>query len=228
MKRIIFFLVVLSISFLSCHKDNDSVPALSGIEYFPTVIGSYKIYDVHLIVYSNDTIDSTFQMKELIQDTFYYNNTVVYELYRFYRSDNTQPWPDQPDSVWTFTTDRNQITIQEASVDFIRLVFPLSNGKVWDGNTRNTYLRDDYTAATYASPYTIGSVYFPQTTTIVEEKSKNLVYKDYRNRVYAKDVGMIFKHAEYIAYNTSPSLIGQDIIDYGSIREETLVEYGKP
>lgn len=226
MRRILFFLIVFS-TFLSCHKDNESTPVLTGIDYYPLIIGSYKIYDVSMIQYGINITDTTFQMKEVIQDTFYYKNKVVYELYRYYRADASKPWPNQPDSVWSFTTDLNQITIQEASTNFVRLVFPLSNGKVWDGNTLNTSKRDDYTATDFAKPYAVSAIYFPETCNVVEEQSKNLVYKDYRNRVYAKNIGMIFKHYEYLAYNTEAQFIGQDIIDYGTIREERLIAYGK-
>lgn len=227
MKKSIFFILACCL-FLSCNKDKDSVPLPTGIEYFPMDIGSYRIYDVHLIQFSNDTIDTMFQIKEVIQDSFYYQNKVVYELYRFYRSDDSKPWPRQPDSVWTFTTDFNQITIQEASTNFVRLVFPLSTNKSWDGNTRNTYGRDDYTVTNFDKPFGTNMIAFPQTSTIIEEQSKNLVFKDYRSRVYAKNVGMIFKHYEYIAYKTEGAFIGLDKVDYGNLREETLIGYGKP
>ncbi len=213
---------------MSCKRDDDSVPALTGIEYFPTDSGSYRIYDVHSIQYSSDTIDSTFQMREVIHDTFHYNHTLVYELYRYYRADATKPWPVEPDSVWSFTTDHNQITIQEASNNFVRLVFPLSNGEVWDANTKNVFLRDDVTATNLGKPYTVNNNYFPETCNVVEEQSKNLVFKDYRNRVYAKNVGMIYKRYEFLSYNTSDEHIGQYLVDFGSIREEKLVAYGKP
>ena len=226
MRKSIFFLIVCC-TLLSCHKDKDSVPVPTGIEYFPTDIGLYKIYDVHQIQYSNDTIDTIFQMKEVIHDTFYYNNIVVYELYRYYRADQSKPWPQQPDSVWSFTTDLNQITIQEGSVNFVRLVFPLSAGKVWDGNTRNTYKQDDYTVTNFNKPYAVNAVSFPETCTVIEEQSKNLVFKDYRSRIYAKGIGMIFKHYEYLAYNTDAAFVGLDKVDYGSIREEKLIWYGK-
>ncbi|MGN6647672.1 MAG: hypothetical protein ACTHJT_14215 [Cytophaga sp.] len=227
MIRITFFILVL-IACLSCKRDDDSVPALTGIEYFPTDSGSYRIYDVRFIQYDNDTIDSTYQMREVIHDTFYFNNTLVYELYRYYRANETQPWQSQPDSVWSFTTDHNQITIQEISNSFVRLVFPLSNGEVWDANTKNVFLRDDVTATNVGKPYTVNNVYFPETCNVIEEQSKNLVYKDYRNRVYAKNIGMIYKRYEFLSYNTSDEFIGQDKVDFGSIREEKLVAYGKP
>lgn len=227
MRKSIFFFIVCCV-LISCRKDKDSVPLPTGIEYFPTDIGLYKIYDVHLIQYSNDTIDTTFQIKEVIHDTFHFKNTVVYELYRFYRSDESKAWPLQPDSVWSFTTDLNQITIQEGSVHFVRLVFPLSNNKTWDGNTQNTYRQDDFTVSNFDKPYVVNTHTFPQTCTVIEEQSKNLVFKDYRTRIYAKGVGMIFKYYESLRYNTEAPFVGSDKVDYGSIREEKLIEYGKP
>jgi hypothetical protein len=227
MKKVIFFLLTLLI-FFSCHKKNNEVPVLTGVEYFPTDSGRYWIYNVHSIQYNSDTIDTTFQVKEVIYDTFHYQNVVVYELYRFYRPDSTYAWPLQPDSVWSFTTDQNEITIKQASAEFIVLDFPLSNGKTWNGNAKNTSLEDDYIVKNLGQPFSAGKYYFSATCNVEESQSLNLVNKDYRNRIYAKGIGLVYKKYEFLSYNTSAQYIGQYLIDYGSVIEETLTGYGTP
>ncbi len=224
MKRILFFTGILFV-ICSCHRNNE-VPAITGIDYFPTDVGRYWIYHVHSIKYNSDTTDTTFQVKEVIHDTFHFQGVVVYELYRFYRPDSTQPWPFQPDSVWSFTTDMNQIAIKEASTEFIRLQFPLSVGEVWNGNLKNTSDEDDYTVKTFGTPFAFNNRYLPQTCTVEEANTLNLVNKDYRSRVYAKDIGLIYKNYEFLSYNTDPSQIGKYTIDFGSLLEETLIAYG--
>ena len=227
MKKQLFFLVALILC-LSCNNKDDSVPELTGKNYFPTDSGRYWIYDVHEIKYNSDTIDTTYQRKDVIFNAFEFQNTTIYELYRFYKANDVTGWPSQPDSVWSFTTDLNQITIKEANIEFIRLAFPLSNGAVWNGNAKNTSLRDDYTVANFNKPYSVGALYFPETVDIIEEHSLNLVYKDYRNRIYAKHVGLIYKNYEQLNFKTDPANIGQGKIDFGSFIEETLIEYGTP
>jgi len=212
----------------SCKNNSDSVPELTGKDYFPTDSGRYWIYDIHEIKFNSDTIDTTYQRKDIIFDAFEYQNTTIYELYRFYKPHNVADWPLQPDSVWSFTTNQNQITLKESNVEFIRLVFPLSNGKIWNGNTKNIALRDDYTVTNFNKPYTVGAFYFPETVNIVEEHSLNLVYKDYRNIIYAKNIGLVYKNYEKLTFKTDASNIGQGKIEFGSIVEESLIEYGTP
>lgn len=227
MKRQLFFLVVILLC-ISCNNNNDTVPELTGKEYFPTDSGRYWIYDVHEIKYNSDTTDTTYQRKDLIFDAFEYQNTTIYQLYRFYKSSDVVDWPSQPDSVWSFTTDQNQITLKESNVEFVRLVFPLSNGVTWNGNSKNTSLRDDYIVSNFKKSYTINTFYFPETATVIEEHSLNLVSKDYRNRIYAKNVGLIYKYYEQLNFKTDAGTIGQGKIEFGSISEETLLEYGTP
>ena len=227
MKRQLFFLVVILLC-ISCKNNNDTVPELTGKEYFPTDSGRYWIYDVHEIKYNSDTTDTTYQRKDLIFDAFEYQNTTIYQLYRFYKSSDVVDWPSQPDSVWSFTTDQNQITLKESNVEFVRLVFPLSNGVTWNGNSKNTSLRDDYIVSNFKKSYTINTFYFPETATVIEEHSLNLVSKDYRNRIYAKNVGLIYKYYEQLNFKTDAGTIGQGKIEFGSISEETLLEYGTP
>ena len=227
MKRQLFFLVVILLC-ISCNNNNDTVPELTGKEYFPTDSGRYWIYDVHEIKYNSDTTDTTYQRKDLIFDVFEYQNTTIYQLYRFYKSSDVVDWPSQPDSVWSFTTDQNQITLKESNVEFVRLVFPLSNGVTWNGNSKNTSLRDDYIISNFKKSYTINTFYFPETSTVIEEHSLNLVSKDYRNRIYAKNVGLIYKYYEQLNFKTDAGTIGQGKIEFGSISEETLLEYGTP
>jgi len=228
MKKQLFFLVVLVLC-LSCNNNDDSVPELTGKDYFPTDSGRYWIYNVHEIRYNSDTTDTIYQRKDIIFDAFEYQGTTIYELYRFYKATNAANWPLQPDSVWSFTTDLNQITIKEANVEYIRLVFPLSNGKIWNGNTKNTSIvSDNYTVSNFKKPYSVGALYFPETVDIVEEHSLNLVFKDYRNRIYAKNVGLIYKNYEQLNFKTDAANIGLGKIEFGSIIEETLIEYGTP
>ena len=56
----------------------------------------------------------------------------------------------------------------------------------------------------------------------------NLVLKDYRSRVYAKNVGLIYKKYDLFTYNTSPGSIGLQKIEFGKTIEETLIAYSTP
>lgn len=222
------FFICLAIACFSCKRKNDSVPTLTGIEYFPTDIGRYWIYNVHETKYNSFITDTTYNRKDVIHEVYVNNNTLIYELYRFYKPTTTVNWPLQPDSVWAFTTNQNQITIKENNIDYIRLVFPLSTGKIWDGNTKNISGPDLYEATNFQQPYMVGSTNYSETVNVNEEHTLNFVSKDYRNRVYAKNVGMVYKKYEQVQYNTDPANIGLQIIEFGKIVEETLIDYGTP
>ena len=225
-KRVFFICFIIGC--VSCKRNNDSVPALTGVEYFPTDIGRYWIYSVHEIKYNLNITDTTYNRKDVINNAFISNNTLIYELYRFYKPTTAVDWPIQPDSVWTLSTNQNQIAIKENNIEFIRLVFPLSNGKTWDGNSKNINGPDLYEATNFEQPYTSGTKYYSATVNVNEKHTLNFVFKDYRNRIYAKNIGMVYKKYDQVTYNTDPANIGLQKIDFGKIVEETLIAYGTP
>ncbi|MBC7450308.1 MAG: hypothetical protein H7259_02345 [Cytophagales bacterium] len=223
-----FFLILFVTMLLSsCHKSDDAVPAINGTEYYPVAVGNFWIYNVHDTYYNNGQFDTTFQVKEVIHDTFIFEGTVIYELYRFYRHSDTIDWPFQPDSVWTLSEDPYQLTITEASTEYIRLSFPFYNNKQWDGNRKNVSGADDYILKNIGKPYTYDTFSYSSTCNVEEAHSKDLVSKDYRNRIYAENIGLVYKKYESIQYKTDPSFIGLDIIDFGKITEQKLIDYGK-
>ena len=229
MNKIIAVLFGVCILF-SCHQKDREVDAdsLLGYDYYPLDSGRYWIYAVHVLDYNATNLDTTYQVKEVIYDTFHFTNQVFYTIYRFYREDDLSAWPIQPDSVWTVTRDANQLSIKENNIEYIRLCFPMKSGNRWDGNAKNAFGEEKYTLKNVGGSYSYDSYNYPQTVRAEESNVTSFVNKDVRNIVYAKDIGPVYKKYESLTYKSDVGSIGQFIIEYGHIVEQKLIDYGKP
>jgi len=233
MSKVFFFFISILILF-SCHsKKTDTGPTVLGQDYYPLDSGRYWIYTVHKQVYNTTNIDTTYQIMELIYDTIHYGNNVIYQLYRYYRPNVTYAWPSQPDSVWTINCTSYELDITENEIEYVRLAFPLSNSEVWNGNARNALSAQQYSISNLGLPYvdTVSTSMintYSQACNVQEAQSFNLVGKDYRNRIYAKGIGLVYKKYETVSYDTNSGNIGLYIITFGTIIEQQLLGYGKP
>jgi len=163
----------------------------------------------------------------------HFGGNIIYELYRFYRSDSSVAWPAQPDSVWTLTCNNYELDIKENDVEFVRLAFPLNNNQVWNGNARNIGNAQQYSIINFGLAFsdTISSSVvntYPKTCTVQEAHDSSLVSLNYRNRIYAKDVGLVYRKYRTLSFDTQQGNIGLFIITYSDIIEQKLLAYGKP
>jgi hypothetical protein len=234
MNRIFLFLIVVSIVVSSCHqKHTDVGPTVLGLDYYPLDSGRFWVYSIHQTIFNSVTTDTTFQMKEVIYDTMHFANNIIYQLYRFYRSDSTVPWPAQPDSVWTLTSNNYELDIKENDVEFVRLAFPLSNNQTWNGNARNIGNAQQYSIINFGTSFsdTISSSLintYAQTCTVQEANNSSIVGVDSRKRIYAKGIGLVYRKYTTLNYDTQQGNIGQFIITFSNITEQKLLDYGKP
>jgi hypothetical protein len=216
-----------------------------GYDYYPLEIGRYIIYDEHDVIYNPiKTIDTVYQVKELIKDTIVEGTETKYLIYHFVKSVTDSIWPIQPDSVWTAVNTGNQLIREESNVEYIKLVFPVKEGKTWNGNAMNylsqsTSSNQFYSMVNVNQPCTISLQSYPNqpysvtNTTynntlkmIIINQADSIVSKDIRFDIYAKGIGYIKKDYTTYFYVQDPAAAPQTI-DHGARRLMQIRSYGK-
>jgi hypothetical protein len=200
-----------------------------GLEYFPLVGNSYRIYDVSIIDYSilGDIDSASYSLKEVVSDSFLnLNNEYSYVLSRYKKSKPESEWV--LDSIWTANRNQEKIVVTENNVPFIKLVFPVRENKQWDGNKMNALVEEKYTMGNIGRGFQSGLVNHPATITIIQtDNPDTLLVREKKWEVYGKDVGLIYKENINIKYCSELTCIGEGKIVSGNKYRQELVAYGK-
>lgn len=227
--RLLNLLVMAVFAGLFCTCQSTSTdPQPDDAEYFPLQTGQAAIFDVteqqYAIGASPKT--TTYQLKETVGPAYTdLNGRTAYRLFRYRRSTATQPW--QADSVWSARRDANRAIRTENGNDYVKLVFPLTNGTSWNGNLYNNIGADKYEVQLINQPYAGQSQTFGQTATVVQQNDSTLVSLDKRLEIYARQVGLVYREKAQLFYcSTSPACIGKYQIDYGTRQIYKLRSYG--
>ncbi len=225
--HILVFLVVAGIVF-SCAKKND--PSLDdlGYNYYPIRIGDYFIYDVIDTSFQGlgSEIVSTYQVKEEIHETVVVNDEERYQIYLYYKQPNEE-WKEYPDSNWTVFLKEGKLIRIEDNIRFVKLVFPLSVNKKWDGNITDTESdpQNYYTMKEINRPFSYDAQNFNETVSVVHYENSSALDDNYSVEVFAKNVGMVYKEIKVYKYEQSNLLAKQ--IEYGRHYYKKLVSYGR-
>jgi hypothetical protein len=208
--------IAIALSITGCRDEKDTTqPAAALYDYAPSTKGHYVIYDVDSIVYkflqpSTQLVDThRYQVKELIQDTFYDNLgrlNARLELSR--RLDSTQPFED----IWkVWNSYRSNLTYEKNEDDlrFTKLTFPPIAGSHWAGNqylpasdtgatVYQVYAGWDYTYTTVNTPTTINGSRYDSTVSVSHVDKQNLIDRKLSREVYALHVGLVSKDFDVI------------------------------
>ncbi|ARS34843.1 hypothetical protein [Pontibacter actiniarum] len=250
MKNALLLLVMLAGLLTACedkHKEPD--PAMMGFGYYPLEIGDYRIYQVTDISYKNDVGDTArFQLRERIDTSFTdQTNELVYKVVRSVRPDEGSPWVD--DSVYVVSKTSKMLLLTKNNTKFVKLVFPVKEGKTWLGDAYNDrkalsyepdpskrsdyYLgKDPYTYENRGASFTVNGETYGNTVTVVQGvPTESWIGLDDRKEVYAEGVGMVYRLYKRIVYCNETESSGCDYAIgfklYGNERTEELISQGK-
>ncbi len=190
----IILLVTVSV-FFSCISETDS-PFKLHQDYFASEVGHYVIYDVDSIVYDDftQTIDTfNYQVKEYIEDEYIDSDLAPsLRLERHIRQTDEDDW--QIKNIWKARISDTKALKTEENITYIKLVFPPELNKTWDGNAYNIEDQQDYTYSDIHIPYFLNGNDFDSTVVVLQKDFKTLISEDYQVEVFAKNIGLIFKH----------------------------------
>ncbi|HEX5001297.1 MAG TPA: hypothetical protein VFW78_02275 [Bacteroidia bacterium] len=197
MQRSGFYLVVLVVLLAAgCSEDsNDSLPGTLNYSYFPVNVGHELIYDVTLITKDVFTGNDTayYQLKEVVESVFTDNQgRPTQRLERYTRADTSQPWIIS--DVWTVNMTPTLVEKKEENTTYIKMVFPLLDGKVWNGNSLNNLGSQDYSYTFVDQPYTMNTLSFDSTLRVLQVDDDNAVYTLHQEEIFAAGVGLVYKN----------------------------------
>lgn len=219
--------VVLGAGLLSsCKKDRVLVNTNGGDLYqsfLPLEVGKYIIYDVDSSIWDDaKCIKYTYksQHEYLVADTFRDGQMRLSYVINI-RSRMTDKANWVVNDVINYTPAAEKLEMVQKNIRFMKLVNPISEGKVWAGNSLMpvedqdyAYLKGwSYTYTDVLKPFNNGAINFEKTLTVSETnqvlnnpetKPEDYAYLLQSKSVYAFRVGMIYREYIYWTYDPVP------------------------
>jgi hypothetical protein len=224
----IILLSIILVTVISCKRDTIT-PDYSFYKYFPSNKGHWATYHVdstrwdgfYAIGDSLHERSYKFEIKEVIESTFLDNeNRPTQRIERYKKASDTTDWFLK--DIWFSNLTSSTAEKVEENIRFIKLVFPMSNGQTWNGNALNIFGEQDYEYDNINEPFTIDSLTYDSTVTVIQKIEPLLISDVYMIEVYAKNIGLIYKRYRQVelVYPTNDIKEGRDytykLINYGN------------
>jgi hypothetical protein len=223
-KRLIHITLLLFFSFaiFSCKHETLKPVDLSN-DYYPSNIGHWVTYKVDSTLYNDNDGSVTnyhYTIKEFIESKYLdIQNRPTLRIERFINTDSSWRICDVWASNLTLTTAEKV----EENIRFVKLIFPIVNGQVWNGNAFNSLEPQEYKYANVFHPYTVDGITFDSTVTIIQAND-TIQNTKYQLEVYAKNIGLIYKRYKDVKtdfpFHPDSIVKGTDytykIIDFGN------------
>ncbi|MBL7850802.1 MAG: hypothetical protein JNN04_07870 [Cyclobacteriaceae bacterium] len=232
--------VVVFLGFLlSTCASRETLPRFTGKEYVPLAVGAYWEYSLTTTTINpvEGQVNTLTEIKLEVMDRLEQNGVTIYVIRRYTRPVGSPTYSS--DETWSVQEDKFRYIQQEGNVPFLRLQFPLTDGKTWNGNAFNTlggsddcgdgnFTCDIYRVADLGKPFELpGTVTYGDTVSITEQEDDDaIVGKDMRKSVYARGIGLVYRERTHLEYCTVGSCIGQQVVENGIIERQILLTYG--
>lgn len=216
-----------ALSFLLFACNSDVHPVEVAKDYFPLRKGLYQIYKIEEERYSQG-IGQFMQYEvrnEVVDSLPNPTGTHTYVIRRSKRETPNHPWGYL--DTWAVLRDEFKVVQTENDTLFVKMAFPIFEGRSWDGNAFNTKGNEAYQMAVPPSFFLATGLAFAHTLEITQKNESNLLYEERRKEVYADGVGLVFKHSIKLNYCHDPACIGKQQIVSGIRYYQTIKEYGK-
>ncbi len=198
MKTTVYILLGFVLLLFSCKKDNEVIPVSLGYSYAGLSVGKYVVYDVDSIFYDdfdNSVHQYYFQIKELVQSK--YIDGEGEEAYRLerYKKDTAVSPNFQLQVVWNSKLTPTTYQKVENNERFVKLIFPVKEGKVWNGNSLNNRGAWDYECVSAHVPEQIGGVALDSVATVTQfdDGDEILIQRQFYQEKFAAKVGLVYK-----------------------------------
>lgn len=198
MKYVIFILFIGLVLF-SCKKDADDYVAPEiGHKYAGLTLGKYVVYDVDSLFYDDftATVDTAiYQIKELVAEAYTdLEGEEAFKINRYRRDHDTLSWVLI--DVWNAKLTQTNFQKAEENVRFVKLIFPVRDGKVWNGNAMNNMPEWEYEYTVVYNAESIGGNSLAKVLTVNQLENLNLIEQQQFIEKYAENVGLVYKKSK--------------------------------
>ncbi len=219
-------LLLLLATTFSCNETKEVNLSTLGYDFYPIELGQYRIYDVEEIRFDLIGFDtSIFQLRETIFDSIVSNDRINYLIRRDKRNTSNDPWVS--DSVWQVSRTASFLSITENNIPFMKLVFPVSMGQEWDGNSLNVKSELIYEYQPVDQTFIDSLSANDHIRVVIEDIQENVTGVDLRNEVFVRGIGLVEKN--YLTQTKCTSSgCGEDLgeVDSGRSLKQRLIEIG--
>lgn len=228
MKQFYNYLFLMVVALYGCGDDEPMIKA-SDLEYFPLQTGFYQIYTIDETIYTelDPPQEFSYELKTEVVDSFAnLEGGITYVMYRSTRTTENDPWVFK--ETWSSKTNAQYIVLVEGNISYIRIALPAFKNKEWDGNALNSLGEDIYRIESKGKSYSLSDALEFQDALVVHQESEvNSLFRDEREEVYARNVGLVYKKSIVLNYCDEVPCFGQQIINDGVEYLQVLKEYGQ-
>lgn len=183
-------------------KDPFQLPQYDDAPNYPLEIGKFWEYKVDSTIFPDPVYTSTTFVREEVVDTFLdLQNHPWYRIERFERASDTLPWEIK--QVVAATIRGNEALRLENDLTFVKLLFPLTPFKSWNGNkyfdpSTFVFISEEPLEMFKSWDYRVlatgaAEMGYSGVTTIQQANSENLLERRYALEKYAMDTGLIYR-----------------------------------
>jgi len=198
--------ILLGVFFLlmSCHKEETSTELDYGYAYFPLKQGSWKEYRVDSVLYSPFGVDSIQWIIREVTDTLVIVGTDQKEatIFMFKRHPDSLNW-EPGYTVKQFSRNSSQAEEWFNNTRYIRLVFPVYEGRKWDGNAMNSLGNQDYSIDKLTYSDTISGIFYPDLLNVVQQKRITLISQDTDEETFSRNLGLVEVRKTHLSNTTT-------------------------
>ena len=191
--RVLFFLLIITSA--ACKEDSVIFSPPPYFNYVPTAVGHTVIYDVdstHYHEFDSSTAVFHFQVMERIDSTYFDNeNRPTQVIVRFKRDSLTGPWYFL--TKWNSTLTPSRLERVEDGNRYIRLGFPISATRSWNGNAFNILGEEEYYYLSFHEPLAIATYAFDSALVVQQADDNNFIHRKFGQEKYAGHVGRVYK-----------------------------------
>ncbi|MBI9066522.1 MAG: hypothetical protein JEZ09_04475 [Salinivirgaceae bacterium] len=232
-KKTLIFIVFLVCILTACKKPIiEQVPVDFDTNYFPMEQNSWKIFDVTFISIDeptnlHDTL--TYQIKEINKGWYVDavgDSLIIIERYK--RDSLNDKWENL--GVWQAGIKETKAIQIEENIKYVKMLFPISIGKEWNGNaynsqdTLNNFL---YKYSTLDSVETYNEILFDQVVTVTQKYDSNKIKKISFIEKYQYGVGLIYKEQiDLYSSDVFPGVPVEDRVSVGTFYYQKILNYG--
>lgn len=191
-KHYLLYFFSLSLALISCKKDPNFEEIDLGYSYFPNESGKYIDYAVDSVNYGITVDTVRFFLRELVAEDFIdAEGQPATRLERYKKFDLSDDWVLT--DVWSQRRTTTAAERDEENVRFIRMIFPIEDGKTWDGNSYNTNPAWNYRYSGKDQRYELDDLAWNETVRVNQRNNINLVDQEFAFEVYARNIGLVHK-----------------------------------